>query len=118
MYGGPGSFLVDRATPVDPLAARAERPVLPRDDPASAPGSVAHAGVDPTLEGRALQDALRRAIARRRSNCSWNVAPASWAATLRSPEEQQFFGRTLEEALVWCQVWLMAPELVVEPFLV
>jgi hypothetical protein len=39
----------------------ADRPVLPRD----LAGTVAHAGVDPTLEGRALQDALRAAIATR-----------------------------------------------------
>jgi hypothetical protein len=31
--------------------------------------------------------------------------------TLHSPEEQEFYGRTLEEALAWCLVWLMAPEL-------
>ncbi len=31
---------------------------------------------DPTLEGRALQDALRRAIAIRRGSCSWDVAHA------------------------------------------
>jgi hypothetical protein len=30
---------------------------------------------------------------------------------LLSPEEQTFFCRTLEEALAWCLVWLMAPEL-------
>jgi hypothetical protein len=29
-------------------------------------GAIAQAGVDPTLEGRVLQDALRRAIAIRR----------------------------------------------------
>jgi hypothetical protein len=37
--------------------------------------------------------------------------------TLHSPDEQNFYGRTLEEALAWCPVWLMAPELSVEPFL-
>ncbi len=45
--------------------SRAERRVLSRD----LAGTVAHAGVDPTLEGRALQDALRRAIATRRGYC-------------------------------------------------
>jgi hypothetical protein len=28
--------------------------------------------------------------------------------TLHSPEEQDFYGKTLEEALAWCLVWLMA----------
>ena len=28
--------------------------------------------------------------------------------TLHSPDEQDFSGKTLEEALAWCQVWLMA----------
>jgi hypothetical protein len=36
--------------------------------------AVAQATVDPTLEGRALQDALRRAIANRRGSCSWDLA--------------------------------------------
>jgi hypothetical protein len=27
---------------------------------------------------------------------------------LYSPEEQTFYGRTLEEALAWCLVWLIA----------
>jgi hypothetical protein len=35
---------------------------------------------------------------------------------LRSPEEQTFSGRTLEEALAWCLVWLMAPEQGIGPF--
>jgi hypothetical protein len=42
--------------------SRAERLVLSRD----LAGTVAHAGVDPTLEGRALQDGLRAAIVHRR----------------------------------------------------
>jgi hypothetical protein len=87
-----------------------ERPVLPRDDPAGAPGTVAHAGIDPKLEGRALQDALRRVIATRRGSCSWTVDHAGWVVTLHSPEEQDFYGKTLEEALAWCLVWLMALE--------
>ena len=36
--------------------------------------------------------------------------------TLHSPEEHDFFGRTLEEGLAWCLVWLMAPEIGVGPF--
>ncbi len=90
-----------------------DRPVLPRD----LAGTVAHAGVDPTLAGRALQDALRRSIATRRGHCSWTVDHAGWVVTLHSPEEQDFSGKTLEEALAWCLVWLMAPELGVGPFL-
>jgi hypothetical protein len=38
--------------------------------------------------------------------------------TLHSPEEQGFYGRTLEEPLAWCLVWLMFPELGIGPFLV
>jgi hypothetical protein len=72
---------------------------------------VAHGGVDPTLEGRALQDALCRAIAHRGGHCSWTVDHASWVDTLHSPEEQDLYGKTLEEALAWGLVWLMAPEL-------
>jgi hypothetical protein len=30
--------------------------------------------------------------------------------TLHSPEEQDFSGETLEEALAWCPAWLIAPE--------
>jgi hypothetical protein len=81
---------------------------------------VAHAGIEPTLKGRALQDALRRAIAARRGYCSWDVGRplghAGWVVTLSSPERQEFYGKTLEEAPAWCLVWLMAPELGVGPF--
>jgi hypothetical protein len=80
-------------------------------------GAVAQAGVDPTLKRRALQDALRRAIAIRRGYCSWDVDHAGWVVTLHSPDEHEFNGRTLEEALAWTRVWLMAPELGVGPFL-
>jgi hypothetical protein len=34
----------------------------------------------------------------------------------RLPEEQTFYGRTLDEALAWSLVWLMAPEIGVGPF--
>lgn len=80
--------------------------------------AVAQAGVDSTLDGRALQDALRRAIATRCGDCSWTVDHAGWVVTLHSPDEQDFYGKTLEEALVWCSVWLMAPELGLGRFLV
>jgi hypothetical protein len=71
-------------------------------------GTVAYAGVNPTLEGRALQDALRAAIATRRGYCWWDVDHAGWVVTLDSPERHEFSGTTLEEALAWCLVWLMA----------
>jgi hypothetical protein len=38
--------------------------------------------------------------------------------TPSSPERQEFYGRTLEEALAWCLVWLMAPEIGVGRFVV
>jgi hypothetical protein len=55
-----------------------DRPVLPRNFA----GAAAHAAVDPTLESRALQDAVRRAIATRGGSCSWTVDHASWMVTL------------------------------------
>jgi hypothetical protein len=35
---------------------------------------------------------------------------------LHFPEEQDFAGKTPKEALAWCLVWLMAPEIGVGPF--
>src|SRR5215207_5980249 len=101
MRGSLGGLLVDRAALV---STSADRPVLAPD----LAGTVAYAGVDPTLEGRALQDALRAAIATRGGYCWWDVDHAGWVVTLDSPREQ-FSGRTLEEGLAWCLVWLMAP---------
>ena len=77
-----------------------ERPVLAPD----LAGAVAQAGVDPTLEGRALQDALRRAIATRRGYCDWTVDHAGWVVTLHSPEEQTSTARRWRKASpgVWC----------------
>jgi hypothetical protein len=83
-----GGAVVDRARPV----SRVERPILPRDFA----GAIAHAGVDPTLEGRALQDALRAAIAVRGGYCWWDFDNACWVVTLHSPEEQEFSGKTLK----------------------
>jgi hypothetical protein len=81
------------------VSKSADRPVLPRDDPASAPGTVTHAGVDPTLEGRALRDALRAAIATRRGYCSWDVDHACWIVTLHSAvETMALFGRAPAES--------------------
>jgi hypothetical protein len=52
----------------------------------------------------------------RRGYSWWDADHAGWVVTLGSPEEQTFYGRTLEEALAWCLVWLMAPELGIGPF--
>jgi hypothetical protein len=51
------------------------------------------------------------ALATRRSDCWCDVdhADCKWVVTLTSPEEQEFYGRTLEEVLGWCLVWFMAP---------
>jgi hypothetical protein len=64
--------------------------------------------VAPALEGRALQNALRAAIATRRGSCWGDVDHAGWVVTPSSPEEHEFYGKTLEKALAWCLVWLMA----------
>jgi hypothetical protein len=48
--------------------------------------------------------------------CSWDVDHAGWVVTPHSPEVEIFYGRTLEEALAWRLVWLMAPEIGVGPF--
>jgi hypothetical protein len=81
-------------------------------------GAIAQAGIDPTLEGRALQYALLSAIADRRGYLSWDVDHAGWVVTVHYPEEQTFYGGTLEEALAWTLVWLMAPEIGIGQYLV
>ncbi len=73
-----------------------------------ADGTDAARRVGPTREGRALQDALRAAIVTRRGSGPWTVDHAGWVVTLHSPEEHDFSGTALEEALTWCLVWLMA----------
>jgi hypothetical protein len=65
-----------------------------------------------------MQDALRGAIATRSGYCWWDIDHAGWVVTLDSPEEQEFYGRTLEDAQAWYPVWLMAPEIGVGSFLV
>jgi hypothetical protein len=92
--------------------AGAGRPILAPDHACV----VAQAGLDPPLEGRALPDALRTGIATRRGYCGWTVDHVGWVVTLLSPEEQTFSGPTLEEALAWCLVWLMAPEMGISQF--
>ena len=64
---------------------------------------------------RAGHVALHAASANRRDSCDWTVDHAGWVVTLSSPEEQTFYGKTLEEALAWCLVWLMAPEIGIDP---
>lgn len=81
-------------------------------------GAIAQAGVDVTLEGRALQDAIRSAIADRQGYLSWDVDHAGWVVMMHHPEEQTFYGRTLEEALAWCLVWLMPREIGIGQFLI
>jgi hypothetical protein len=61
--------------------------------------AVAQAGVDPALASHELQTVLRRAIMSRRGSCAWTVGHAGWVEFLMSPEEQAFYGKTLEEAL-------------------
>ena len=83
--------------------------------PADLAAAIARAGVDPTAAPRPLQDALKAAIADRRGHVAWDVDHAGRAVELPRPERQAFHGRTLEEALAWCLVWLMAEELGVGP---
>jgi hypothetical protein len=80
------------------------------------PVPLLRAGLIPRSKA-APYDALYPANATRRGSCSWDVDHASWVVTLHSPEEQDVYGKTLEAALAWCLVWLMAPELGVGPFL-
>ena len=58
------------------------------------------------------------AIGDRPGLCSWEIDHASWVVTLHAREEQDVSGKTLEEALAWCLVWLMAPEIGGGSFLV
>lgn len=80
--------------------------------------TIAQADVDPTLKGRALPDAIRSAIADRRVYLSWDVDRAGWPVILYHPEEQTFHDRTLEAALAWCLVCLIASEIEIGQFLV
>ena len=73
--------------------------------------TIARAGVDPTLTDRALEDALRHAIADRRGYVAWDVDEVGWRVELLRPERENFGGPTLATALAWCLVWLMRDEL-------
>jgi hypothetical protein len=79
--------------------------------------TMAQAGVNPTLEGRALQDALLSAIADRRGYLNWDVYHVEWLVFLLHPEHETFDGRTFDETPAWCLVWLMAPEIGIGQFL-
>jgi transcriptional regulator with XRE-family HTH domain len=94
------------------LLADAAGPDAARADLAAA---VARAGVDPTAQPRQLQDALKAAIADRRGYVDWDVDHAGWVVESLRPERETFRGRTPEEALAWCLVWLMVEELEVGP---
>jgi hypothetical protein len=48
----------------------------------------------------------------------WTSDQGGWVVPLHSPEEQDVYGKTLEEALAWSLVWLMAPPLGIGPFLI
>ena len=51
-------------------------------------------------------------------SCSGTVDDAGRVVTLCSPDEQDFYAKTLEEGLAGCLMWLMAPEPGIRPFLV
>ena len=61
--------------------------------------ALTEAGIDPTVEGQALQEALHRAIALRYGCCSWQPIHTGWVVTLHYPESCAFFGLSLEDAL-------------------
>ena len=70
--------------------------------------AVAAAGVDPSLPGDCLVDALRRAIGERRGYVGGLVVgDAGFIVELVYPERMTFAGRTEELALAWCLVYLM-----------
>jgi hypothetical protein len=72
-------------------------------------------GTDP---GGEFSHRDKGAIAVHCGSIDWTVDDAGWAVILMSPEAQTFSGRTLEEALAWCLVWLMAQELGSGPLVV
>ena len=79
--------------------------------PVDLAAAIARAGVDPTLAPRPLQDALKGAIADRGGYVAWDVDEVGWRVGLLRPDREEFRGPTLEAALAWCLVWLMAEEL-------
>src|SRR4051794_1691446 len=70
--------------------------------------AVAAAGVDPTLPGDCLIDALRRAIADSRGYFAGPlVGDIGFTVELLHPERMTFEGRTEELAPAWCLLYLM-----------
>src|SRR5215204_2544845 len=77
--------------------------------PVDLAAAVARAGVDPTLPERALEDALRSAIADRRGYVDqWYVDDLNrWRVEVLSSDRETFGGRTLAVALAWCLVGMV-----------
>src|SRR5918994_1631310 len=63
-------------------------------------------GADPKCVPGAPCDMLRVAIAQHGGYCDWTVDHTGWVVTLHLPEEQVFFGSTLEDGLLSCLSWL------------
>jgi hypothetical protein len=55
--------------------------------------AIAQAGVDATRAGRALQDAIRPAMADRQRHLSRDADHAGWAVALHHPAQETFQGR-------------------------
>jgi hypothetical protein len=105
--------------PDEQIAVATESTTLIHPEQSGTPNLAAHlgsavawAGVNRGAGPRAIQDALKRAIACRRSYVDWDVDHARWVVELLRPERELFYGRTLEEALARCLVWLMRDELI------
>ena len=81
---------------------------LSATQPADPGAALAEVGIDPTLKGPALCEALQRAIALDRGSCTWQPIYLGWVVTLHYPERRSFFGQSLEEALAWCLLWVVA----------
>jgi hypothetical protein len=72
--------------------------------------ALTEAGIDSTLEGPALHEALHRAISLRRACCTWQPIHTGWVVTLHYPESRTIFGLSLEDALAWCLLSVIARE--------
>ena len=81
---------------------------LSATQPADLVAALAEVGIDPTLEGPALCEALQRAIAWQRGSCTWQPIHIGWVVTLHYPERRTFFGQSLAESLAWCLLWVLA----------
>jgi len=68
------------------------------------------AGINPTLDGSALQVALQQSLAHRGNCCTWTPIHTGWVVTLHYPEVHSFFGVSLEDALAWCLLWVITRE--------